>query len=412
VPRILDVSTWRRRIAAMSGRTWGVVAIVVGVLVTAYHVLRGNRHAFADLAVYRNAVIWWADGHPLYTYAQPDATQGTLGFTYPPFAALLMTPLRWLAWPYLTQILYGVAAFALLAFIVRLLTSPVAAALGWQPWGLFAVVLPLSTLLEPVRETITFGQINLILTALVLADFLILRGRSRAFGALTGLATAIKLVPGIFIVYLLACRRWTAAAVAGTSFLAATGLAWLASPSDSWTYWSRVIFTGEGVGRIAYAFNQSIAGMLARLWSPASAPRWLWLGLAVACVVVGLVRAASIARAGDEVAAVTIVGIAGSLASPISWVHHLIWFLPAILILIREGMKRESGGWLALAATIFATVSYSLVAIYDETVPRLTGALAIVTGNWDTYLLLVLLVVLPWSRDVPHGAEAPRLRVP
>jgi alpha-1,2-mannosyltransferase len=96
---------------------------------------------------------------------------------------------------------------------------------------------------------------------------------------------------------------------------------------------------------------------------------------------------------------VTLIGIAGSLASPVSWVHHLIWILPAILIMLREGMARGSVWWLGLAAGVFATFSFSLVALYDETVPRLTGVIGIVTGDWDAFVLLALLVVLPRSLD-------------
>ena len=50
---------------------------------SAAHAWYRLRNHFFDLMIYRDAMRWWADGHPLYDYAQPDATQGQLEFTYP-----------------------------------------------------------------------------------------------------------------------------------------------------------------------------------------------------------------------------------------------------------------------------------------------------------------------------------------
>ena len=66
--------------------------------------------------------------------------------------------------------------------------------------------------LEPFRQTLSFGQINIYLGLLVLVDLLVLGRRgSKWTGVGIGLATAIKLTPGIFIIYLLVVGRWRAA---------------------------------------------------------------------------------------------------------------------------------------------------------------------------------------------------------
>ena len=46
-------------------------------------------HTF-DLRVYRGAVRWWLDGRPLYDFVRPHTEKG---FTYPPFAVLVLLPL-------------------------------------------------------------------------------------------------------------------------------------------------------------------------------------------------------------------------------------------------------------------------------------------------------------------------------
>src|SRR5690606_39479786 len=68
-----------------------------------------------------------------------------------------------------------------------------------------------------------------------LVDLLVLLPRgSRFTGALIGAATAIKLVPGVFILYLFATRRWRAGAVSAGTFVLASGLAAAPAPRESW----------------------------------------------------------------------------------------------------------------------------------------------------------------------------------
>ncbi len=87
-----------------------------------------------------------------------------------------------------------------------------------------------SLAIEPVRETLGYGQVNLLLFGLIIADLVALRWRARAevsqvggspivqylrsgawAGVGIGLATSIKLTPALFILYLLVTRQWRAA---------------------------------------------------------------------------------------------------------------------------------------------------------------------------------------------------------
>ena len=53
----------------------------------------GRPYNFFDMKIYHGAVLWWAGGNELYDFVAPSTT---LGFTYPPFAALVMLPMSWL----------------------------------------------------------------------------------------------------------------------------------------------------------------------------------------------------------------------------------------------------------------------------------------------------------------------------
>jgi alpha-1,2-mannosyltransferase len=380
----------RRRLAIL-----GAVTVVVA----AAHVWYGNRHDFFDLLVYREAMRWWDAGNPLYGFIQPDDTQGRLGFTYPPFAGYLLRPLAWIT-PAQTIWVYSVIAVGAFAASIWWLIRPMAGRRG-PAWFVFALAFVLSTTLEPIREAFTFGQINVVLWALILLDLLVLLPRgSRFTGVSIGLATAIKLVPGIFILYLLVTRRWIAAAVAAGTTVAATGVAAAVAPRESWTYFTERMLGGEGIGQLHYTFNQSVMGTLARLAYPDQPSRIVWLVLSLALLGYGLWRAARLAGAGDEVAAIAVVGIVGSLVSPVTWVHHIFWFVPALVVLVDSGRR----ALVAFAAVIYLTVTVSVLALWEFTFDRPGGVIGFVLANWFVWLMLALLVVLP-ARD-PRAKRA------
>ena len=71
----------------MVGLAAGVAVFLAGL---------AARHGFFDLRVYYGAINYWVhDGGSLYDYLLP---RSTYGFTYPPFAALVMLPMAVTPW--------------------------------------------------------------------------------------------------------------------------------------------------------------------------------------------------------------------------------------------------------------------------------------------------------------------------
>nr|MDT0660976.1 glycosyltransferase family 87 protein [Micromonospora sp. DSM 115978] len=381
----------------------------------------GTPHNFYDLRIYMRAMNWWADGNPIYDYAQPDRVQGELYFTYPPFAALLLRPFAGLHIN-ATIAIFTVLTMAAVAVTTWWLVRPVADRHHVSRWLAVAVAIPLVLVAESTRETITFGQINMLLVVLILADLLYAVPRnSRWAGVGIGIATALKLFPGIFIVYLLAARRWRAAAMASAAAAGATLLAGAVAPGDSWRFWTHELWSTDRVGRTDYSGNQSLFGLLSRLTAPEKPSQPLWLGLVALIVVFGLWRAARAARAGDEVAGLALTGLVGALVSPISWTHHVYWFMPAVLVLADEGLRRRSWatpgarrprGLLVLALIVYLGVTYGVVSYHDWGVApeRTDNPVEFVLRNVYVLLALLLLVVLPtrdprWRADAAPGAR-------
>jgi alpha-1,2-mannosyltransferase len=402
---------------ARSAMAWQVtVLVLLTVAASVAHYTYRLRNHFFDLMIYRDAMRWWASGHPLYEYTQPNATQGQLGYTYPPFAAVVMRPLAWLT-PTATIWIYTVIAIACYAAAVWWLLRPVARRHGWPLWFAYGLAVVLGTGLEPIRLSYDFGQINPLLWALIVFDLAVLaRRQSRWLGVGIGLATAIKLVPGIFIVYLLVTRRWRAALVATGTAALASAVAAAIAPRLSWTFWTDTLLHGTGVGQVTYPMNQSLEGAITRIGLSGGAGRVAWLVLAAAVFGYGLFRAARAGRVGDDLTAMALTGFVGSLISPISWVHHLFWFVPAILALVdtaagpihpaaRRADQLVPGGVLSglcqrpaligAAAFTYATVTFSMIQWWDFTLLRPGGVVGFLLSNWIVLLMLALLPVLP-----------------
>jgi alpha-1,2-mannosyltransferase len=367
----------------------------------------GNRHDFFDLRIYMSAMRWWADGNPLYDYAQPDRVQGELYFTYPPFAALLLRPFAEIPLG-ATFAIFTIGSAVAVAVTTWWLVAPVAEHRGLPRWYPAGLAIPLVFAIEPTRETITFGQINMLLIVLILGDLLIAVPRnSRWAGVGIGLATALKLFPGIFIVYLLVTRRWRAAITASAAAAVATLLAAAVAPRDSWRFWTHELWATDRVGRTDYTGNQSLLGLLSRLTAPDEPSRLLWLALVALAIGYGMWRAARAVRAGDEVAGLALTGLVAALISPITWTHHVYWFVPALVVLVDAGLpaegRRVRPALLALAVIGYATIVYGVVSFFDWGVaPEPTDSVSeFVRRNAYVLLTVVLIAVLPARTGVP-----------
>ena len=306
-----------------------------------------------DLRVYRmGGVLARQDPARLYTWQQQPGIQ----FTYTPFAALvfaLITPLPFRA-------LMDVAAVVSTAALA--VTASIAfRELGWRGMartGATLLVVGVAFWLEPVQRTLYLGQVELIQMAIIVWD-LCQPDRRWWKGAATGILAGIKLVPLIFIVYLLITRRFRQAATAAAAFLATViaGFALLPRPSVQW--WLHGYFQeADRTGFVGEMVNQSLRGTLTRLAGSVASGQPLWLGAAVATGILGLAAAALLHRAGYTFAGLTVCGLTALLISPISWDHHWVWVVPGLAVLI-DAAARTRGwmrvAWLAAAAVVVAT---------------------------------------------------------
>ena len=190
-------------------------------------------------------------------------------------------------------------------------------------------LLPPALLLEPVRSTLDYGQINIVLMALVAVDCLAVAPRWPR-GALTGLAAAVKLTPAAFVLFFLLRRDYRAAAVAGVSFAVTTAAGFALAGPDSVRYWTGRLPDGR-IGNPATAANQCLQAVLAR----AGLDPHTTLGMAVWLALSALVVMA--ACRGMRHAFAAGAGLLGAVAQRLRRPAHLADVLVAPLGLVRAG---------------------------------------------------------------------------
>ena len=207
--------------------------------------------------------------------------------------------------------------------------------------GATLLVAGLTFWMQPVLRTLYLGQINLFLMALILWDLTQPKGRWWK-GIGTGVAAGIKLVPLVFVPYLLVARKFREAGGVVVGFLLTIVIGFIILPSDSGDWWFNGLFAqGKRTGFIGWEGNQSLNGLVTRLAGSIQAGQPIWLVAGALTVVIGAVAAGLLDRAGYPMPAILTAALTGLLASPISWDHHWVWVAPAVAVLGYYGYQHH-----------------------------------------------------------------------
>ena len=178
-------------------------------------------------------------------------------------------------------------------------------------------------------------------------------------GAVTGVAAGIKLVPLIFVPYLLLTKQVQGGGhdrgrLPGDRRSSGSRSCRTTRPSGGCT--GMVFSDGNRTGFTGWAGNQSLRAIITRFAGSINAGTKPWLVAAFVAVVLGIVAAALLYRAGHSMVALLTVALTGLLASPISWDHHWVWVAPGVAVAghyaIRAWRAREKwrARWIAALA--------------------------------------------------------------
>ena len=296
-----------------------------------------------DLNIYNHAgLIVRHAPDTLYTWHFLPGVQ----YLYTPFAALGFAVGSLLPWAVLKWLMTA-ASLAAMVFTVWVTFGQ----LGWRGRDRAAAVLAVGSVAlwtEPVLRSLQVGQIELVLMALIAWD-LCQRDDRKWKGAGVGLAAGIKLVPLIFILYLLLAGKRRQAAVASAVFAGTVVIGFAALPHDSVKWWLTGYFLHAGdfsntsQGSL---LNQSLLALITRTPAGAGSVTVLWLLLALLVGGLGLASAALFARTGRPTAGWVTCAVTGVLISPISWDNHWVWIVPVFVLLADAGFRaRGAARW-------------------------------------------------------------------
>jgi alpha-1,2-mannosyltransferase len=264
-----------------------------------------------------------------------------LRFTYPPTAAMIFAVLPTITMPTLRWFVL-IGSIASLIMTLWLTCGMLGYRRSAKRIGLTLAAAGIALWFGPVNQTLAFGQINLLLMLIIVADLSQPDARP-AKGIGVGLAASVKLTPLIFIPYLLFTRQFRAAGIASATFALTMICSLALLPRQSARFWfSGLFLDSRRIGNNAYTGNQSLHGTLARLLGEAPAAQPYWAAVLALVGVGGLLLAARAARRGREMAGILTCALTGLLISPISWAHHWVWVAPALVVAVDMAIRAQS----------------------------------------------------------------------
>jgi hypothetical protein len=394
-------------------------ALATSALVAWVTYVLANRQPVDFRVYYLSAKLFAAGGSPYtitraawFAYGHHAGLRDVVWpYRYPPYTAALLRPflplgLHTIVWAWQ---LASVAAMVSAAWL-----------LGKMAGGARGVVPALALLVAftPVYDTLLLGQINgFVLLSLVIALWALRTQRSSALGISLAVGTALKLVPGVLVLYLIARRRWRAVLVFGLALAALTVLSLpfvgisgfvdyahhaidLTRPELVMNGPTNVTFVGA-MGRLlttntplARTIGRGLAGALivataALCWRPRGRRRNPGVDASTASLEFALIVAAL------------------PLLPPFTWYHQLVLSLIPLMLIGRRLWERRAVWSVTILAALFIACDvewllWTFVAFYGHYVPPLFYRVSFPT-------LLCVAIWLMGAREVWAARSAARV---
>ncbi|GGF29334.1 glycosyltransferase 87 family protein [Williamsia phyllosphaerae] len=366
-----------------------------------------------DIDVYRMGAQVWRNGGSLYASgSMPFTTDGIwLPFTYPPFAALMFLPFSTVPLA-VAGVAITLSTVVLTVVIARIVLFRLSIGTPENRLWIALVVATGALWLNPFWMTLGYGQVNVVLMALVAVDLLLVPRDSPWRGVLIGVAAAIKLTPMAFVLILLVRAEWRAALRAVGAFVGLAAVAAVWAPADSVRYWTHTVFHTDRIGDLSGGNNQSVNGFLVRLFGGSGhTEHVLWAMAVVALTALAVVAIRRCAPLGGDVLPVAVTAVWALLVSPTSWAHHWVWSLPAVLALAVVAVRSPDRTIRRCYGTLAVTGVLAFAAGPFQFLPRrpaVWDALDAVAGNayclWGLAVLVTITVV---GRDTVRRRARP-----
>jgi alpha-1,2-mannosyltransferase len=386
--------------------------LIVALLFFSINILSeiSREHALlVDLTVYQKASDFVAQGLNPYS---PAFDRLDLRWQYPPFALLPLIPLHYVPWEVVVP--FWVLTTAVLPLLMmigivahRVFPNPDKTRNGRaKRFGLIAILALATATASPFINSTYLGQIGLILAAIVFFDLAApdswkTLGRFKLpQGIGVGIATAIKLTPGIFIVHLLLTRQWRPAITAMITVVSSWALAFIVFPAYSiYTFFEGGLFraaTENNVLRLLDLDNISAAAAFDRvrrfvfLENPETMAAWPKYAVILILALGVLFVSHRLHRNGQWMYALIVVGIGSALVSPVAWLNHAIWLtMLAPLMFLLGFVARRNGAYKTADRYFIAGVGFIALASFPS---QFRATVEILPTPWDGLFIPLLMV--------------------
>lgn len=365
MPRNTVTSPLHRSSAELGTRALALLIAVAFVSLWIYKVVIPETRQFKfDFAPYYAA--WYAAhaGHPFYEAETGEAglhgevfadLRGEMGIDGE-FSAYIYPPqFAWMG-SWIASIPYGDCQVAWVWFSAGLWLLCVGLLLGralWEQPLVSALLMAASLIYPSMAYSLSLGQINILLFALIVASWRWVRSRwDVPAGVAIAIAALIKPHIGLLIVYFLWTRRWRAAISCLLAMLLITAASLISLGVEPFQTYVFDVLPRISAGQ-AYIANQSAYGVLARVFT--ADPQYLFedrlmpphalldalsVGLSIAIVALTLWAIPSRRDGGTSVSlgfAAIICGLL--LANKIATIHHFTWMWLGISVIVTESFR-------------------------------------------------------------------------
>jgi alpha-1,2-mannosyltransferase len=290
-----------------------------------------------DFLAYHAAAVRLLDGRPLYDMSFTE-TGGFGLFYYPPTFAPLLLPFGALEGQVATWLWIAISvAF----FLVGVAVLPTSRTVRW--WIVF-----LAGWSFPFVYAVKLGQVGPILFGLLALGWRWFE-RPAWLGVTGALGAAIKIQPGLILVWAVLTGRWRAALIGALTLLVLAAVATLLAGVAAWSDFLTLLRTVSDPITTEHNFTPGAVAFQLGVSADAAALLQLASTLAVVAILIVSVRLVT-----DEASYLMAV-VASQLVSPILWDHY------ALVLLLPVAYLLSAGRW--WAAVIPLATAWPLIGI-------------------------------------------------
>lgn len=331
---------------------------------------------YPDFNVFYGGLKAYLDGGNPYV----DVEGSVMKFLYPPFALFFFLPLLLFERPVASMVWVGFSIVLLLVSMVFLFR--IAKKKLWSPE--FFILAGLVNLMFTVKFNLGMGQFNNVnLFLVVLFLFFLDKKKDLSAGVSLGLSLLLKVLPILFLVYLLALKRWKALAYTVSVVIIGLLVPFFFIKSQVVIHFFTTSLVGTLKSWPLDYYNQALSGFLGRSFGTGGTVALLKQGITVVLIFITFV----ILWLKRKERKVIILGFASILPLTLatltfSWQHYFILAIPTLVLLYFHYRNRKANiGWFA---ALFA--SYLLIGSNLRT-PQGLPEIVISHMLWGTLLL-------------------------